>query len=188
MAFSGKHPTLQLQLVPHLSSSKGFGHSSLLSGPHVSWLLSYLRAFALALLSYQSTFPGICFLQPSAAISPPQRCLSQLPHSKTGSACYSLSWCKCIFTPSHFYICFIISPLSLPLEYKLSESRDYVLFTAGPLGPYTGPAKSRQINIYCLNEERSSFLKGSSEPWGHTGSNPGQKTDLCPNDYTVLLL
>lgn len=66
---------------------------------------------------------------------------------------------KCIFTPSRFYICFIISPLFLPLEYKLSESKDYVLFTAGPLGPYTGPAKSRQINIYCLNEERSSFFK-----------------------------
>ena len=68
------------------------------------------------------------------------------------------------FTPSHFYICFIISPLSLPLEYKLSENRDHVLFTAGPLGPYTGSAKSRQINIYCLNEERPSILKGSSEP------------------------
>lgn len=63
MAFSGKRPSLQPQLGPHSSSSEGFGRSSLLSGPHMRWLLSYLGAFALALLTYQSTFPGLCFLQ-----------------------------------------------------------------------------------------------------------------------------
>lgn len=41
---------------------------------------------------------------------------------------------KFVCTPNHFYICLIISALSLPLEYKLHESRNYVLFTAGPPG------------------------------------------------------
>ena len=159
MAFSEKHPSLQPQLIPHSSSSKASATAVFFldltctgcfptSGP-LHLLVSPTRAPSLAFASFS-------LQQPSHLL---RDAFPNCPILKLVLLVILFHCAKCIFTPSRFYICFFISPLFLSLEYKLSESRDYVLFTAGPLGPYTGPAKSKQINIYCLNEERSSFFR-----------------------------
>lgn len=69
----------------------GCGHSGLLSGPHMRQLLSYLRAFAFVVLSHENHIsPDLRFVQVSPAVSPPQRCLSRPPQSKSSSFLVSI--------------------------------------------------------------------------------------------------